>query len=628
MNASPSTLESRLARHVQRLGQRLARLRALDGQFSLYRLAAFILMLVLVWYAASALSGALSWAVGLGALLPFTGLVVGHRLLDRRTTRLRLWHARRADQLARLQIDWQKLPKWQPLPPWQALPALQALPSWQALPGSPERSPLALDLDLTGSRSLHHLLDTCTSQQGRQLLADWLTQSIPNPAETAARQAVVRELAGMPRFRDHLQLNFRLAADDLLQSQHLLNWLSVSYPASRLGWLAFGLGLLAALNLLLFILHSLGQMPAYWSYTLALYALITLFSLGPTQDFLNALLALDRELDKFSALLRYLERFPYGPHPTWRRSASLSHRPAAALDADRPGQAGHGDGRVEQQPRAGPAFKSGAALECAVRAVGRPAAPAGRQRAARLVGCRHRLDALCALGDFASLHPDYAFAELDPAAEAVLQARGLGHPLIPQAQRVGNDFTLQDLGEVILITGSNMAGKSTWLRALGVNLCLAYAGGPAAATALRLRPLRLHTCLRISDSLVDGFSYFYAEVKCLKRLLEALNAEHPLPLFYLIDEIFRGTNNRERLIGSRAYVRALLNGRGAGLIATHDLELAHLAEQNPQLHNYHFRDQVEAGRLVFDYQLRPGPSPTTNALKIMELEGLPVESPP
>ena len=610
MNTPTSVLESRLARHVQRLGQRLARLRALDGQFSLYRLAAFIVMLVLVWYAASRLSGLLSWAVGLGGLLLFAGLVAGHRLLDRRTARLRLWQARRADQLARLQNDWQNLPALQPLA------------------GSPERSPLELDLDLTGPRSLHHLLDTCTSQQGRQLLADWLTQPIPNPAETAARQAVVRELAGMPRFRDHLQFNFRMAANDLLQSQHLLNWLSVSYPASRLGWLACGLSLLAALNLLLFILHSLGQMPAYWGYTLALYALISVFSLGYIQEFINTLLALDRELDKFAVLLRYLERFPYGPHPHLAKVCAPFHTaqppPSAQIARVKLVTALVG---LSSNPVLGMLLNLLLpwSVLCALLA-GRL-----RQQAARVLpgwlDTWHRLDALCALGDFASLHPDYTFAELDPAAEAVLQASGLGHPLIPQAQRVGNDFILQRLGDVILITGSNMAGKSTWLRALGVTICLAYAGGPVAATALRMQPLRLHTCLRISDSLVDGFSYFYAEVKCLKRLLEALNAEHPLPLFYLIDEIFRGTNNRERLIGSRAYVRALLNGRGAGLIATHDLELAHLAEQNPQLQNYHFRDQVEAGRLVFDYRLRPGPSPTTNALKIMQMEGLPVEAP-
>ena len=129
----------------------------------------------------------------------------------------------------------------------------------------------------------------------------------------------------------------------------------------------------------------------------------------------------------------------------------------------------------------------------------------------------------------------------------------------------------------------------------------------------------------ISDSVTDGISFFYAEVRRLKALLAELERDHPLPLLFCIDEIFRGTNNRERLIGSRAYVRALTGKHGLGFIATHDLELAKLAGELPQVINYHFRDQVVDGRMVFDYILQPGPCPTTNALRIMQLEGLPVE---
>jgi DNA mismatch repair ATPase MutS len=135
---------------------------------------------------------------------------------------------------------------------------------------------------------------------------------------------------------------------------------------------------------------------------------------------------------------------------------------------------------------------------------------------------------------------------------------------------------------------------------------------------------RLFSCIRISDSVTDGISFFYAEVKCLKALLLALKAADAQPLLYFIDEIFRGTNNRERLQGSRAYIRALVEQSGVGLIATHDLELIQLAGEMPAISNYHFTDEVMDGRMVFDYAIRPGPSPTTNALKIMRLEGLPV----
>jgi DNA mismatch repair ATPase MutS len=125
----------------------------------------------------------------------------------------------------------------------------------------------------------------------------------------------------------------------------------------------------------------------------------------------------------------------------------------------------------------------------------------------------------------------------------------------------------------------------------------------------------------------DGISYFYAEVKCLKALLAALAYDHPYPVFYFIDEIFRGTNNRERLAGSRAYIQTLAGKPGVGLLSTHDLELIHLADEVKAVKNYHFRDDIKNGRMVFDFKLHRGPSPTTNALKIMEMEGLPVSPP-
>jgi len=277
----------------------------------------------------------------------------------------------------------------------------------------------------------------------------------------------------------------------------------------------------------------------------------------------------------------------------------------------------------------------------------------------------HELEALVSLGMFAAQNPDFAFPQLvpmaipinregdtpksqTPSSEAVPEARPpiaifaahqLGHPLLPPTVRVCNDFTCSALGILNLITGSNMAGKSTFIRTIGVNLCLAYAGGPVCAASLETAPFRLYTCIRLSDSLGDGFSYFYAEVKRLKGLLDAIHlpsfpaqasdsaqaAATEWPVLYLIDEIFRGTNNRERFLGSRAFITELLGAPALGFIATHDLELAKLADSHPRVRNYHFRDEVSAGKLAFDYQIRPGVSTTTNALKIMAMEGLPVD---
>jgi DNA mismatch repair ATPase MutS len=169
-----------------------------------------------------------------------------------------------------------------------------------------------------------------------------------------------------------------------------------------------------------------------------------------------------------------------------------------------------------------------------------------------------------------------------------------------------------------------MSGKSTFLRTLGINLCLAQAGAPVCAGQFEWTWVRLNTCIRIDDSLEEGLSFFYAEVKRLKNLLDATTDRSQPPVFFLIDEIFKGTNNRERLIGSRSFINALSQGNGFGLVTTHDLELTDLDKTVPGLTNVHFQETVAAGTLQFDYKLRPGSCPTTNALRIMELEGLPI----
>jgi DNA mismatch repair ATPase MutS len=236
-----------------------------------------------------------------------------------------------------------------------------------------------------------------------------------------------------------------------------------------------------------------------------------------------------------------------------------------------------------------------------------------------------RIEAAGALAGFAWLHPEYVFPETHDKPELV--ARALGHPLIPQARRITNDFRLDGLGSVALLTGSNMSGKSTFLRTIGVNVCLALAGAPVCAERLTAPRVRLFCSVRIEDRLEEGLSYFYAEVKRLRQILDATADRQASPVLFLIDEIFKGTNNRERVIGSRHLLAALTEGNGFGLVTTHDLELTALAESNRNITNDHFQETVQDGRLSFDYKLRPGPCPTTNALRIMALEGLPVPKP-
>ena len=248
--------------------------------------------------------------------------------------------------------------------------------------------------------------------------------------------------------------------------------------------------------------------------------------------------------------------------------------------------------------------------------------------------CLAHVEAASALATFAHLHPDYAWpAPLVTAGEQngappAFHADRLGHPLLSAKTRIANDVHLKGLGSIYLLTGSNMSGKSTFLRTIGINLCLAQAGGPVCASRFDWTWIRLACCIRVDDSLDAGLSFFYAEVKRLKTILDATQERASPPVLFLIDEIFKGTNNRERLIGSRAYITALAQGHGFGLVSTHDLELADLESVVPGLVNAHFQETVSDGALRFDYRLKSGPCPTTNALRIMELEGLPISTAP
>ena len=237
--------------------------------------------------------------------------------------------------------------------------------------------------------------------------------------------------------------------------------------------------------------------------------------------------------------------------------------------------------------------------------------------------CMSELAQIEALGSVV-IFDHYQTSNYPTLNSARLSFDGVFHPLIDRKVVVANDFAFSAKDSLGLLTGSNMSGKSTFLRAVGLNQILANMGAPVFAEAMATKPMNVETCIEVSDSLRDGVSYFYAEVRRLKSLID--HAKRGGAVLYLIDEIFRGTNNRERHIGSRAVVKTLARAEGSqGFVSTHDLELTALADLEPAVVNLHFRETVEGGKMAFSYRLHPGPSPTTNALRIMEMEGLPVE---
>ena len=643
----------RLKRQVDQIERFLDKKRERSERWSLARLMSFLAMIILSSVSLFLIGSWLFWLVlvALGAL--FTWIVYVHRQLEESIARHDLWLRLQKRQLARMRLDWQKIPA-----------ASITAPHFS--------HPFEADFDLIGERSLHRLIDTSVTTEGSALLRRWLATVTPNRSEIEERQQRVRELVPLSLFRTR----FLLASHRVLKSrnasapnhqtqrpsadrdveqdtdhrdaerwnpQRMLSWFTKSTPLAPLRRWMWSLSALALFNWLLVVLDFGLNRGRFWPYPLALYTILIFYATSTINragsgDLFYEAARLQDALQQLRQLFHLLETYSFRNAPTLKEICT------PFTDADkRPS--------LYIRKLAGIANATGIRGNPLIWTALNLSLPWDILFAYQLEKCRRQigdrmpiwlkvwfeLEALSSLANLAYLNPNYVFPELLAAdsadtdrRECVLDVKGIGHPLLPDVDteqaKVRNDFSVTMLGEIGIITGSNMAGKSTFLRAVGMNLALAFAGGPTDANSFRTVPLRLFASIKVSDSVTDGVSYFYAEVQRLHALLEELNNESDLPLFFCIDEIFRGTNNRERLAGSQAYIQALVGKNGAGLISTHDLELVKLADQNRLIENYHFRDSIKEGKMVFDYRLRSGPCPTTNALKIMALAGLPVPS--
>lgn len=227
------------------------------------------------------------------------------------------------------------------------------------------------------------------------------------------------------------------------------------------------------------------------------------------------------------------------------------------------------------------------------------------------------------LNSFATLdfnHPDWVYPTILPGYFSI-EGKEIGHPLIPENKRVTNFIGIPDNAELMLVTGSNMAGKSTYLRSIGVNVVLAMGGAPVCASEFKVSHVQIMSSMRIADNLEESTSTFYAELKKLKTIIEKVNAGEKV--FILLDEILRGTNSLDRHTGSRALIKQLIKNKAAAIIATHDLELADLKNEYPEnILNYHFDVQVENEELFFDYRLKPGVCTSLNASILMKKIGI------
>lgn len=610
---SKSVLQRAIHNLIKRADEKISRLEIWDRRFSFIRLIIFITAIAVLYLSAQYDHSTLFFILLAFFIVSF-GLTAGyHRKISKSKDRFSLLKSIKQEHLARMQLNWKNIPE-----------------ATEAQVSSPDDHPYAEDFNITGYHSLMHLMDTAIYPGGTDRLKEWLLKEEPQLNEITKRQTLAKELKPLIHFRDKLRIKAAESRTHTSENdwtmEELLVWLR-NPSETKYGPALTLLSILSVVNITLGILFLTGLLQPYVIFTFVIYLVVYNFNSGKVKGLFDAAYQMDKLLSRFSSILLYLENYPF------KEDSKLKEFLAIYQEADaKPSRFLKKLARISaaasSQQNEILWFLLNAAFPWDLyfsykmdkyKAELEPKLSAWLDKF-------YDLEALCSLSHFAWLNPHYSFEQpVDTGqSSASFKAEALGHPLIPDEQKVTNDLTIDEVGNLILLTGSNMAGKSTFLRTVGINLCLCFAGGPVNADTFNTVPFRLFSSINVKDSLDQGLSHFYAEVKRLRKLLDELNSEHAYPLFFFVDEIYRGTNNRERLRGSNAFLKKVAGSHGIGMVTTHDLELAQLEEEIPELSNWHFEETIEDGKMSFEYKLKPGPCPTTNALKIMQMEGLPV----
>jgi ABC-type multidrug transport system fused ATPase/permease subunit len=527
---------------------------------------------------------------------------------------------------------------------------------WRAFASTGDRwaldtHPYAGDLDVFGKSSLFQLLDATSTRFGEEVLARWLSgEDVPGDFAEAvhARQAAVKDLA--PRvtvreelavvgtlhrelftYRDELAVVGTLLDEGKPDPRPFVMWAGQSAVQGK--GLPKSLRIVAVVMPLLTVgaavASSFGLVPRVAFLAPFVVCVVILMSLRPRlAPNLEAASSKETALSRYAGMLAILENETFEApalvalQKRLRESGASATREMASLSRI----VGFLDARNNEVFRffIGPMLMWD--LWCAL------ALDSWRARAGRVAFGWFRalaeLEALASLAAFSFERPDHVFPEIAPGS--VFEAVTLGHPLIEADKRVCNDVTFKGPGHALVVTGSNMSGKSTLLRAIGINVVLANAGAPVCATSMRVGRLVVATSMRVSDSLDEGTSRFYAELKKLKLVLDLArkakkNDSAEGTVLFLLDEILHGTNTRERLIGARAILRELLAQGSMGAVSTHDLGLGDLETEMPEhVRNVHFEEQVTGETMTFDYKLRSGIVQSSNALRLMKIVGLDV----
>ena len=504
----------------------------------------------------------------------------------------------------------------------------------------------AADLDVTGHASIGRLLDVTSAGPGRRTMMAWLLEQRATVGELRERQEAVRELAPAIEWRETLTAHaWTAAVARRADVERFLTW------AEQTSWLIDRPAMVwAARALPLFIVpfaalamvgalwtFGLGQPPsasvaaaaafaqAWWWLPLLGGIVLSAFARPALANGIQAAMAHLSGLAAYAEMLRHVEAAPFVAPAMQSRKQRLSTGQGAANELTRLGAIVR-FAEARYSPMAHAALQLLGLWDFHVLAA--------LERWQRVSGA-HARDWLAALGEAEALsalatlaydNPDWVMPELVDGA-ARIEARSLGHPLLAARSRVSNDVTVGPPGTFVLVTGSNMSGKSTLLRAIGTNVVLGQAGGPVCAASMRFTPVDVWTSIRIDDSLEAGVSLFMAELRRLKRIVDAArDRNRSRPLLYLLDEMLHGTNTAERRIAARRVLTYLLDAGAIGAVTTHDLTLAEDSSLESAAQRVHFTEQFGQSAtgmsMTFDYRLRAGLATSANALKLLAMIGL------
>jgi MutS-like protein len=594
----------------QSQAERLARRSALVSNL---RGLSFAIAVIAFVSAAFADDPRIGVGVGLAAVLAFAVLVVKHtRVLSAEDLAWRFWRVNEnAGQRARDE--------------WQSLPEDGA--EFQ----SPQH-PFSGDLDIFGPRSLFQFINVAHTSYGQAALAGYLSKLDDRDA-VLERQSAVRELAPQLELRQELEAYTLRSANPpgqrasqntaALDLQALIRWAESESALLPRAALVIAIRLLPVLTLTGFLLSRLLGFPSLlWLLPLSVQIAFTLRTAPVAASVFSAVSSSPGAFARLRPTLTLLESTNF--------TAPLLVRFAAVF--------GKGERSASQQMRRFERVLSWFELrhngmiypfinvlllwdaQCVV-ALEKWQRDSGKALSPWLLALG-QWEALSSLAGAAYDNPDFVFPEIE-TDRSIFEVTGLGHPLISARHRVDNDVLLGGPGSALLVTGSNMSGKSTLLRAMGLAAVMGMAGAAVCASKMRLSPMLVHTSMRISDSLSAGVSHFYAELEKLRTALAATRG--PFPVFFLLDEILHGTNSEERQVGARWVLGQLIEAGATGAVSTHDMALCALPPTlMHKVRTVHLRESVDGERMTFDYKLRPGPVSGGNALLLMRSLGLDV----